>query len=167
MRRALKIWRNFSRGKNCAYPSMSSDFCRTLSCIPYCLAVVCQSSPEGTSGWSLTVQEHKLGNFRNIGRTATVPGIIAPLSYKPSSRSGFSHRDPHFVFKHRVPERRGIIIVCPQRGHSRDHELRLVRSRLNYHNHERTKYRAFRKMDPEIRYGLRYGLLPSPEFSFY
>lgn len=73
------------------------------------------------------------------------PGLLPPCPAN-RTRSRFSQRDPHFVFKHRVPERRGIIIVCPQQRHSRDHELRLVRQRLNYHNHERTKYRAFRKM---------------------
>lgn len=42
---------------------------------------MCQSSPEGTTGWTLTEHKSKLGNFRNIGRT--IPGIIAPLSRKP------------------------------------------------------------------------------------
>ncbi|CAL1685776.1 unnamed protein product [Lasius platythorax] len=48
------------------------------------------------------------------------PGLLPPCPVN-HPRSGFSHWDPYFVFKQRTPERRGIIIVCSQKEHSRNH----------------------------------------------
>lgn len=59
------------------------------------------------------------------------PGLLPPCPVN-HPRSKFSHRDPYFVFRQRIPERRGIIIVCSQKEHSRGHVLRLVCRRLNY-----------------------------------
>ena len=41
------------------------------------------------------------------------PGLLPPCPIN-HPRRGFSHQDPHFVFRHRTLERRGIIITCPQ-----------------------------------------------------